>query len=78
MKKKVVIGIILSCFLLLVTPCINVIEYKEVKETYKDFIEKEIELLNEPLFILLLLILSIVDIPLIIISIIVSIIAYLI
>ena len=32
MKKKILIGVILSCFLLLVTPCINAIQLNEVKE----------------------------------------------
>jgi hypothetical protein len=32
MKKKILIGVILSCFLLLVTPCINAVEYREVKD----------------------------------------------
>ena len=31
MKKKILIGVMLSCFLLLVTPCINAIEYSEEK-----------------------------------------------
>ena len=30
----IIFGVILSCFLLLVTPCINAIEYKEEKENY--------------------------------------------
>ena len=37
MKKTVLIGVILSCFLLLVTPCINAVEYKEVKESREEF-----------------------------------------
>ena len=42
MNKKILIGVILSCFLLLVTPCINAVEYKEVKEEVKNQIESKI------------------------------------
>ena len=32
MRKTIIMGVMLSCFLLLVTPCINAVEYKEVRE----------------------------------------------
>jgi hypothetical protein len=35
MRKTILIVVILSCFLLLVTPCINAVENKEVKESIK-------------------------------------------
>jgi hypothetical protein len=35
MNKKIIIGVILSCFLLLVTPCINSVEYNEIKDNIK-------------------------------------------
>jgi hypothetical protein len=54
MKKTVLIGFILSCFLLLVTPCINAVEYKEVREEveskiiidFKDFYNQIKYLIN--------------------------------
>jgi hypothetical protein len=39
MNKKILIGVILSCFLLLVTPCINAVEYNEVKEEVNNRID---------------------------------------
>ena len=38
MNKKIIFGVMLSCFLLLVTPCINAVEYKEVKENTNSII----------------------------------------
>ena len=42
MKIKVIIGIILSCFLLLVIPCINDVEYKQ----YNDNINSKLDNIN--------------------------------
>jgi hypothetical protein len=42
MNKKILIGVILSCFLLLVTPCINAVEYKEINNELKNKIDNRI------------------------------------
>jgi hypothetical protein len=39
MKEKILIGVILPCFLLFFTPCINAVEYNEVKEEVKENID---------------------------------------
>ena len=58
MRKTIIMGVILSCFLLLVTPCISAVEYNEVKEEVKQQIETNIfnklyksSILNTILFI---------------------------
>jgi hypothetical protein len=42
MKKTIIMGVMLSCFLLLVTPCINAIEYKEVREEVMNELENRV------------------------------------
>ena len=71
--------------LLLTTPHLSALQYTSIKQeisakaTSFDYLSCKLqELLVEPLFIILLLILSLVDIPLIIISLIISIIEFLI
>lgn len=39
MKKTILFGVILSCLLLLLLPCVNAIQYKEIRETKKKYIE---------------------------------------
>lgn len=39
MKKTILFGVILSCLLLLLSPCVNAIQYKEIRETKKKYIE---------------------------------------
>ena len=42
MRKIIITGVIFTSFLLLFTPSITAIEYKEIKDTYRENIEKEI------------------------------------
>ena len=46
MNKKIIFGVMLSCFLLLVTPCINAVEYKEIKDDIKSKIMSNIDFLD--------------------------------
>ncbi len=43
MKKKVVISVILSCFLFLITPCINAIQIHEIREEIENRIQDNIK-----------------------------------
>ena len=62
MKKKVLIGLILSCFLLLVSPCINAVEYKECNDSINSKLDhfgilfKKYNILATPFFLKLLII----------------------
>ena len=61
MKKKILTGVILSCFLLLITPTINAIQYNEVREVVEQQIQLKInsfefEKLVGPILNLLLII----------------------
>jgi hypothetical protein len=51
MNEKIIFGVILSCFLLLVTPCISAAEYNEVRNVinnrFKSNIQNMIDLKND-------------------------------
>jgi len=50
MKRKIVMGIILSCFLLLITPCINAIQIHEINNDIDKKIFDNINLTNTVFF----------------------------